>query len=136
MLSDHFPVLLIILPLMAAPLCVIARRSISAWLIALLVSGVAVCLSIGILWQTLSGDVIHYALAGWVAPTGIECYIDTLNASLLLVISLVSLLTLIYSQPSIQNEIDISRHYLFYTAWLLCLTGLLNEAALRQNAQP
>jgi multicomponent Na+:H+ antiporter subunit D len=125
MFSQHFPVLTVVLPLMAAPLCVIIRRSFSAWLIAFLVSLCTLVLSSLLLLQVLDGNVIRYQLGGWAAPTGIEYYIDSLNAGLLSIISLISTLTLIYAKPAIENEIAEPRHYLFYAGWLLCLTGLL-----------
>jgi multicomponent Na+:H+ antiporter subunit D len=121
----HFPVLLIVLPLMAAPVCIILRRSVMSWLAALLMNAVVVCLSASVLISVLDGSVIHYELGGWAAPTGIEYYIDTLNASLMFVIALISLLTLIYSKKAVEHEIAEPRHYLFYAGWLLCLTGLL-----------
>lgn len=129
MFSQHFPALLVVLPLMAAPLCVIVRNSFSAWLIALLVSFCSFLLSALLLLQVVDGyvveNVIRYQLGGWAAPTGIEYYIDSLNAGLLSIVTLISSLSLIYARPAIQIEIAEPRHYLFYTGWLLCLTGLL-----------
>ncbi len=121
----HFPVLVIVLPLMAAPLCIMLRRSFSAWLVAMFANGCSVLFAFSVLLQVIDGDVIRYTLGGWAAPTGIEYYIDTLNAVLLCVITSISFLTLIYSKASIEQEVVRPRHYLFYTGWLLCLTGLL-----------
>ena len=125
MYSVHFPVLIIVLPLMAAPLCVIARHSFAAFLIALSANSGSVVLAAAVLCQVLDGSVIHYALGGWLAPTGIEYYIDTLNGVLLFIISLVSYIALIFSKESIQQEISHAKHYLFYAGWLMCLLGLL-----------
>lgn len=121
----HFTVLLIVLPLMAAPVCVILRRAKPAWIIALISNFVVVLFSFSILNHVLNDNVIHYKLGGWSAPTGIEYYIDTLNALLITIVSVISFLTLIYSKQSIRKEIAEPRHYLFYAGWLLCLTGLL-----------
>ena len=125
MYSVHFPVLIIVLPLIAAPLCVIARHSFAAFIIALLANSGSVLLATAVLCQVLDGSVIHYSLGGWVAPTGIEYYIDTLNGVLLFIISLVSYLALIFAKESIKKEIAQPRHYLFYAGWLMCLVGLL-----------
>ncbi|MGH1440356.1 MAG: monovalent cation/H+ antiporter subunit D family protein [Cellvibrionaceae bacterium] len=125
MFSQHFPVLAIVLPLMAAPLCVIVRQSFGAWLIAVLVSLCSFVLTTLLLLQVLDGDVIRYQLGGWMAPTGIEYYIDSLNAALLMIISLISTLTLVYAKPTVEKEVAKPRHYLFYAGWLMCLTGLL-----------
>jgi len=124
-LSQHLPVLLIVIPLMTAPLCIMARHGRAAWLMALIANLVMVIMAISLFFQVSDGDVIRYALGGWAAPTGIEYYIDTLNASLLVLITMISGLSLVYSLPTIDREIAQPRHYLFYTGWLLCLTGLL-----------
>jgi multicomponent Na+:H+ antiporter subunit D len=125
MLTTHYPALLIILPLMAAPFCIIARQANIAFIVASIANIFAVFISLALLQTALSVGPIHYSLGGWAVPTGIEYYIDTLNASLMVVICIISLLTLIYSKTSIKNEIAVERHYLFYAGWLLCLTGLL-----------
>lgn len=125
MFNSHFPVLMIVLPMMAAPICVMLRRSFASWLVALVVNIVMVAFSLSLLLQVSDGSVIRYSLGGWAAPTGIEYYIDTLNAVLLLVICVISLLTLIYARETVQKEITEARHYLFYAGWLLCVCGLL-----------
>ncbi|MFT4610167.1 MAG: multicomponent Na+:H+ antiporter subunit D, partial [Cellvibrionaceae bacterium] len=123
--NSHFSVLLIVLPLMAAPICVILRKPQSAWLVALICNLVVVLLSFSLLSHVVDGNVVQYKLGGWAAPTGIEYYIDALNATLISVVAVISFLTIIYSKQSIYKEIAKPRHYLFYAGWLLCLTGLL-----------
>ncbi|MEO0442936.1 MAG: monovalent cation/H+ antiporter subunit D family protein [Pseudomonadota bacterium] len=117
--------LIVILPLIAAPLCIIARHSFAAFLIALTANSISVLLAVAVVRRVIDGSVIHYSLGGWIAPTGIEYYIDTLNGVLLLIISLLSFLALIFAKDSIQQEISKARHYLFYAGWLMCLVGLL-----------
>lgn len=125
MYFEDLPVLIIVLPLMAAPLSLMVRHAKSAWWIAILTSAVSTLFSYSLLMTVLADGVVQYALGGWAAPTGIEYYIDTLNAGLLLLISLLSTLTLFFARLSIAKEIAAPRHYLFYTGWLMCLTGLL-----------
>jgi len=72
-----------------------------------------------------ANGAIRYALGGWAAPTGIEYYIDTLNASVLLLVSAISSIVLVYAYQSVSKAIPLAKHYLFYSAWLLCVTGLL-----------
>ncbi len=122
---DHLPALLIILPLMTAPVCILLRHATMAWYAALAANVLTFIVAIKLWFQVSQGDVIRYALGGWAAPTGIEYYIDTLNAVLLVIISLISLLALVFSLPTLRKEIAKPRHYLFYSGWLLCLTGLL-----------
>ncbi|MFT7222486.1 MAG: multicomponent Na+:H+ antiporter subunit D [Cellvibrionaceae bacterium] len=128
---SHIPALLIVLPLVAAPLCVIARNSLLAFLLAVSANAIVFLMAIYLFFRTvlMSGlyniGASHYELGGWSAPTGIEFYVDILNAALVLLLTLISLLALCFSKKSIQKEIPEYRHYLFYAGWLLCLTGLL-----------
>jgi multicomponent Na+:H+ antiporter subunit D len=62
---------------------------------------------------------------GWPAPWGIEYRIDYLNAYLILLVSAMGAIILVPAQTSIRRELQENRHTYFYTAYLLCLTGLL-----------
>jgi len=123
--SEHLPVLVIVAPLMAAPLCVLFRNRTLAWLTAALGNVIALVAAYGLLQQVIGGEVIRYALGGWAAPTGIEYVVDAVNASIALVVSLISLIVLVYASASAAREIPSDKHYLFYCAWMLCLCGLL-----------
>ena len=125
MITSQLPALQVILPLAAAPLCVILHHRTLAWVIALLVSIFSFCISCALFNQVLSENTITYAMGGWVAPWGIEYYIDKLTAYMLLIINGVAVLVLLGARRSIENEIASDRIYLFYTTFLLNLTGLL-----------
>ena len=125
MMDAHLPVLQIIVPLMAAPVCVLLRRKMLTWAFAMLVSLFALGVAAQLLIKVLDGGVISYAMGGWVAPVGIEYRVDVINAFVLLLVSLIGAVVLFYAPPSVANEISGERHYLFYAAYLLCLTGLL-----------
>ena len=124
----HLPALLIIIPLISAPICVIVRHRVTTWVIAVSASLLCVAISFLLLMQVQDGSVIHYNLGGWDAPTGIEYYIDITNALIVLLVSSISAVVGFYSLPSIEKEIHKEKHYLFYTGWLLLLTGLLGIA--------
>lgn len=121
----HLPAIVIILPLMAAPLCVIFRNRIAAWSITAIISASCAFIAALLLSQVSNGSVIHYHLGGWSAPSGIEYYIDITNALILLLVSSISTIVAIYSLHSVDQEISRKKHYLFYAGWLLCLTGLM-----------
>lgn len=121
----HLPVLQVIVPLMAAPICLLLKRSQLVWLFSLLVSGIALLISILLLQQVMTSGVISYELGGWEAPWGIEYRIDKLNAFLLLIISSISTIILFAAQTSIEKEIPKNKHTLFYILYLLSLTGML-----------
>ena len=125
----HLPILQVIVPLMAAPLCLFLTRSRLVWLFALLVSGVAFLISVLLLQQVMASGTIIYELGGWDAPWGIEYRIDQLNAFLLLIISAISTVVLFAAHTSIQYEIPEDRHTLFYILYLLSLAGMLGIVA-------
>ena len=125
----HLPILQVIVPLMAAPLCLFLTRSRLVWLFALIVSGLAFLISSLLLQQVMASGTIIYELGGWDAPWGIEYRIDQLNAFLLLIISAVSTVVLFAAHTSIQEEIPADRHTLFYILYLLSLAGMLGIVA-------
>ncbi len=110
---------------MAAPVCVILRREIYAWVVALLVSWLCLGLSFSILVQVLDTGTIVYELGGWAAPWGIEYRIDLLAAFVAVIVSGIGALVAPYAHASVIKEVDRDRTYLFYTMYLLCMTGLL-----------
>jgi multicomponent Na+:H+ antiporter subunit D len=128
-LLAHLPILQVIVPLMAAPLCLFLTRSRLVWLFALIVSGSAFLISSLMLQQVMASGTIIYELGGWDAPWGIEYRIDQLNAFLLLIISAISTVVLFAAHTSIQKEIPADRHTLFYVLYLLSLAGMLGIVA-------
>jgi len=125
----HLPILQVIIPLLAAPICLLLNRSKLVWLFALLTSGLAFSISILLLQQVMISGVISYELGGWQAPWGIEYRIDKLNAFLLLIISGISTVVLVAAQTSIEKEIPKNKHTYFYVLYLLSLTGMLGIVA-------
>ncbi|MBI2508564.1 MAG: monovalent cation/H+ antiporter subunit D family protein [Betaproteobacteria bacterium] len=79
--------------------------------------------------QVADGSVISYAIGNWAPPWGIEYRIDSVNAFLLVLVSLIASVVVIYSRESVAAEVAPGQHYLFYTMYVLCLTGLLGIAA-------
>jgi multicomponent Na+:H+ antiporter subunit D len=121
----HLPILQVIVPLMAAPACLILRRPKLVWLFTLLVSTITFFISILLLQQVMSTGTISYELGGWSPPWGIEYRIDKLNAFIALIISGVSTVVLLAAQTSIEKEIPENKQTLFYILYLLSLTGML-----------
>ena len=129
MIAAHLPILQVVVPLLAAPLCVLLRQRQAAWALAMLASWLALLIAVLLLRQVAEGGPISYAIGGWAAPWGIEYRIDALNALLLVIVSLIGAVVLPYARVSVAAEIDPERIYLFYSAFLLCLTGLLGIVA-------
>lgn len=125
----HLPILQVIIPLMAAPICLMLKRTQLVWLFSIISSGLAFAVSILLLQQVMASGVISYELGGWQAPWGIEYRIDKLNAFLLLIISGISTVVLFAAQTSIEKEIPKDKHIYFYVLYLLSLTGMLGIVA-------
>ena len=125
----HFPILQVVVPLMAAPLCLFLTRPRMVWLFALIVSGSTFLISSFLLQQVMASGTIIYELGGWDAPWGIEYRIDQLNALLLLIITAISTVVLFAADTSIRQEIPEDRHTLFYILYLLSLAAMLGIVA-------
>ncbi|GGF51785.1 cation:proton antiporter [Terasakiella brassicae] len=128
-MTAHLPILQVLIPLMAAPLCVVFRHRDIAWIIVLLVSLISFVISTMILDQVLTQGVISYFMGDWPAPWGIEFRIDAVNAYILLIVSAIGAVVAFYGRHSVTREVPRDLIYLFYTAFLLCLTGLLGMTA-------
>ena len=76
----------------------------------------------------MTSGTISYELGGWAAPFGIEYRVDSLNAFVLLIVSGIGAIVLPFTPRSLLIEMVGEKAYLFYCAFLLCLTGLLGVA--------
>ncbi len=122
---DQLPLLTIVVPMVAGPLCVLFGNRHIAWLLAFLASLASFLFSAHMLLQVIDGDVLSYHLGGWAPPLGIEYRVDAANAFVLLLISGISTVILPYARQSVAHEIKKVSHTLFYCCYLLCFTGLL-----------
>lgn len=124
-MTEHLPVLLIVMPLMAAPLFVLIRdRRI------VLGCAIAVCwktfiASCFLLKQTMENGIVSYYIGNWQPPWGIEYRIDTLSAFVLLFVAFIGAIVITFAHASVEREIPRNKQYLFYATYMLCLTGLL-----------
>ena len=128
MISTHYPALQIIIPLIAAPLCILFRWRDTPFGIALVATWSAFIISCMLVAQVMDQGVIVYEMGGWAAPWGIEYRIDAANAMVLLIVSGIGSVVVTYTRHSMLLEYIYDRHYLFYSAYLLCLTGLMGVA--------
>ncbi len=124
-MSDHLPVLLVVVPLIAAPIAALIRSVRLSWLIACGASWWALYAAWGLLSRVRGGEVISYALGGWPAPYGIEYRVDAVNAWVILIVAAIASVATPYAYQSVRREVESDRVSLFYSAWILCLTGLL-----------
>ena len=128
MIIEHLPALQIVIPLIGAPACMLVRYRDSAWAVALVASWIALAISWILLQEVLATGPISYHLGGWAPPIGIEYRIDYLNAFVLLIVSGIGAVVTPFARESVRQEFGMRRIYMFYAAYLLCLTGLLGIA--------
>jgi multicomponent Na+:H+ antiporter subunit D len=128
MLSSHLPVLIIVIPLISAPLCILFRGKDQAFGIALLATWASFACACLITARVMVEGEISYELGGWPPPIGIELRIDALNALILLIVSGIGSVVAPYSRNSLLLEYVEDRSYMFYSAFLLCLCGLMGVA--------
>jgi multicomponent Na+:H+ antiporter subunit D len=124
----HLPALQVVVPLLAAPTCVLLRNARAAWLLAALVTWTAFAISLGLLVQVVGHGTISYAIGDWAPPWGIEYRVDLLSAFVLVIVSGIGSLVMPFARDNVEREIPQQRIYLFYVMYLLCLTGLLGIA--------
>lgn len=79
-------------------------------------------ISTSTLLKTIKEGNIGYHMGGWAPPFGIELAIDPLNAMMLVLVSVISLLVAVYSYRSVDQELS-DRMVYFYTLYLLQVTG-------------
>ncbi|HIN78067.1 MAG TPA: monovalent cation/H+ antiporter subunit D family protein, partial [Gemmatimonadetes bacterium] len=127
-MSHHLPVLLVVVPLVAAPVVALLNRPRISWAVAVAVTLWVLYAALALLSQTMVDGEIHYALGGWVAPYGIEYVVDPVNAWVIVIVALIGALVTPYARMSVEREISEDRIPLFYAAFILCLTGLLGIA--------
>ncbi len=127
-MGRHLPILLIVVPLMTAPLCVLIRQRQLVYGLSLAATWSGFAMAAALLSRVLSDGTIVYELGGWAAPWGIEYRIDTLSAFVLLFVSGIGAIVLAYAPKSLDDEIPEDHHYLFCTLYLLAMTGLLGIA--------
>lgn len=127
-MTEQLTILLVVVPLIFAPITALLKNHLASWLITLLVSVACFILSFVILYDVIDGTHVIYELGGWRPPWGIEYKIDSLNAFIALIVSGVATVTSIFALQSVPKEIDKANYGLFYAAFQLCLLGLLGIA--------
>jgi len=126
---EHLPILQVIVPLLAAPACLLLNNARLAWLFACLAGLLSVLISIALLLQVQQSGVISYMLGSWEAPWGIEYRIDLLSAYVLLIVSAIGTLVLFAANSGVRQEIAADKQSVFYVLYLLCMAGLLGIVA-------
>jgi multicomponent Na+:H+ antiporter subunit D len=128
-LWDHLPVLVVIVPLMAGPLCVLVERPRAAWGVALAAAWLSFAAAVGLALQVNDTGTISYQIGGWAAPWGIEYRIDILGSFVLLIVTAIAALVMAAAKESVVREVPESRIAYFYAALMLAFAGLVGIVA-------
>jgi multicomponent Na+:H+ antiporter subunit D len=123
--TEHLPILQVVLPLASAPLAVLLRDRLGAFVLVLAATWAAFTISVLLWLQVGESGLISYELGSWPPPWGIEYRVDALSSLVLMLVSGIAAVVLPYSRASIEREIRQDKHYLFYALFALCLSGLL-----------
>jgi multicomponent Na+:H+ antiporter subunit D len=124
-MEAQLPVLVIVVPLMAAPVCAALRRPYLSLGFALAVVWAVFGMAIRLQVMVLAHGPVSYAMGGWAAPWGIEYRLDTLGAFVLTLVAGMGAIVLSWSPASLAREISRDRWHLFLATFLLAMTGLL-----------
>ena len=124
-LTAHLPALQVVIPMMAAPFVVLLKPRGLAWAAATAVALVSFYIALTLAVGTLNGQLYGYQMGGWPSPYGIELSVDAFSALMLVIITGAATLTLAAARPSVNDEIEAQRQPLFYSAWLLAISGLV-----------
>jgi multicomponent Na+:H+ antiporter subunit D len=125
-MTDHLPVLIVVIPLSAAVLIPLVAlvSSFAARLLTLATLLVACLCGAAALTHVLQQGPWHYQLGGWAPPWGIEYVIDPLSGGIATLIAGMGLLVGVYAGPHMSG-MSAGRSGVFYSLFLLLITGLL-----------
>ena len=124
-MTEHLPALQVVIPLLCAPICMLVRYRDWSWIVALFGSWASLAIAWILLQQVIATGTISYHMGNWAPPLGIEYRIDLVNAFVLLIVSAIAAVVTPYARESLRTEFGSNRIYMFYTAYMLCLCGLL-----------
>jgi multicomponent Na+:H+ antiporter subunit D len=127
-LTEHLPVLIVVTPLLAAPVSLLLRRGDPVRVWSLLVTWATFGGTVALLSQVLDRGTVSYALGGWAPPLGIEYRVGLANGFVLVAVSFVGAVVLTFDTRAGSSRPTRARRYLYYAAYLLCLAGLLGMA--------
>jgi multicomponent Na+:H+ antiporter subunit D len=104
-MADHLPILQIVIPLLAALLCLLLRQRTVVHIFAVAVCWSTFAMSVMLLSRILDHGAISYMLGNWAAPWGIEYRLDVLSGFVLLFVSGMGALVLSSARWSLAGEL-------------------------------
>ncbi|MEO1658059.1 MAG: monovalent cation/H+ antiporter subunit D family protein [Pseudomonadota bacterium] len=129
MLLNDLPVLPVILPLVAAPVCLLLPNNRLPGLFASLIAAIAAISSAMLLAEVAANGPANYDLGGWAAPLGIVYRVDIAGALVMTLVAAMAAVTIPYAIRSIEAEIAKSQTSAFFAMFLICFAGLIGVVA-------
>lgn len=123
-LMDHLPVLVVLIPLLTAPVCSVFRNTAIPRVLAQVAAWASFGVSALLLNRVMTEGTVRYQMGGWEPPWGIEYRIDLLGGLVLTIVTAIAALVLTFAPRSVAVEIPERRRSVFYAVFLLCFTGL------------
>jgi len=122
---DHYPVLIVILPLLFAFVV-----SGAAWIreslcfpLTVIGMGLSAFFSVRLLGQVATTGLVEYRLGGWETPWGIGYHVDYLNGLVVTVVTVLAFINLIATRKNVEQETP-EKAGAFYSLYLLFIVGL------------
>ena len=130
-MTQHAPVLIVLLPLTASLLCMLfsrIKKNLGSWIVMAAILGAFINACI-VLEKVISsgGKTWHYYMGGWLPPVGIEFALDPLNSILAVVITFISLMVSLYSRPFVKDEdwLHVGGYYTLFGLLTVGLSGMI-----------
>ena len=119
------PVLQVVIPLLSAVGCALLKNARLVKIISAIVIFVSFSIAIILFCQIYPNGVIKYSVGGWVVPYGIELKVNIFNATMLVLVGFVAVMSVIYGMYPNTKEVNVSTIPSFYSIFLLCFSGFL-----------
>ncbi len=130
-MTQHAPVLIVLLPLTASLLCMLfsrIKRTLGSWIVMASIVGAFINACI-VLHRVISsgGQTWHYWMGGWAPPIGIEFALDPLNSILAVLVTFISMLVALYSKPFVKDEdwLHVGGYYTLFGLLTVGLCGMI-----------
>lgn len=130
-MTQHAPVLIILLPLTAALLCMLVSRwkkEVAPWVVIASIFGAFInaCIVLKTVLES-GGKTWHYWMGGWAPPIGIEFALDPLNSVLVTLVSFISLMVSMYSKSFLKDEdwLHVGGYYTLFGLLTVGLCGMI-----------
>jgi len=120
----NLPALVVVIPLLLAPVAAVTPTAGLAWVLAVLGTGGALVSALLLQGAVTGGAGFSYFLGAWTPPWGIEFVIDPVSAFTVLVMAALGFVATLFARTALLAEIAAGDAGKAYSAWLLACGGL------------